>query len=137
MRSPDEPGAEWDRRTKEKLLLKRMKENSENESFISELYEKMCATPDLCGSFERVRATIVWSLCKGYVVTIGRDRVDISRTFGRYFSYPLTHWHPTDDELFEDICRLGKRGNVTVIHDTLWCAIVYSGPARDCKYHRK
>ena len=115
-----------------------MKSDFDCKSFESLLFEKMCSNHELCGKFELKKNVIVWNLCDGYIITIAQDYLDISnKLFGR-IENSLHHWHPDDDDMYDDICKLGTSGNVTVIHTTiLYSEVVYSGPENMCKIKRK
>jgi len=50
----------------------------------------------------------------------------------------FAHWHPSDDEIYYDVCAIGRKGNVTVIHKSFLSeSVLYSGSTTDCKYKRK
>lgn len=108
--------------------------------FIPNIFQMMKKNPSLAGSFELTAGhdTIIWNLFEGYVITIAEDYIGIDRPlFGR-IPYPFTHWHPNDDELYDDIRNLGTKGNVTVIHKSiLGESVLYSGEKSKCKYKSK
>lgn len=102
------------------------------------IYEKMRADPALAGSFEETDAGIVWRLFDGYRVQIDIGYIGIDRLLPGGIPYAITHWHPEEEDLYRDICRLGTRGNVTVIYKSiLFDGVVYSGPRDQCRYRRK
>ena len=111
-----------------------------SENVLSSLYEKMKNNPDLAGRFRLVSDELIeWDLFEGYHVTIWEDYIGIIR-FPRawYRSDLLIHWHPANEELYDEICRLGTKGNVTVVHKSwIGMSIPYSGPAKDCPVGRK
>ena len=115
-----------------------MKSDLDSNAFEFSLFKKMCLNHDLCGKFELMNNAIIWNLCDDYIITISQDYLAISnKLFGRLENL-LHHWHPDDDEMYDDICKLGTSGNVTVIHKTiLHSAIVYSGPENECRIKRK
>lgn len=106
-----------------------------------ELYEMMLQTPDLCGVFELTENNerIVWNLHENIRIEIEVDPRDcyfgVSRLlFGKVES-GITHWHPTIFEIYDDVCNIGKRGNVMVLRATLSSgALMYSGSKADCPY---
>ncbi len=102
---------------------------------LSELFNKMKSNPDLAGSFVLLPDEIEWRVFDKYIVSIGNEYIGIDKIiFGR-FKDSLTHWHPDEEDIYIDICRLGTKGNVTVIHKSiLGESVLYSGPATDCKY---
>lgn len=107
-------------------------------SNIQELYNLMVENRNLCGAFELTDNIIHWHLFKDFLITIGVDYIGIDKLiFGKFYD-PFTHWHPSDDEIYSDICKIGTKGNVTVIFKNfLGVSILYSGPASECKYKRK
>ena len=110
----------------------------ENDSFIAMIFEKTRSNHDLCGEYELTGNTIEWEFNDEFIIRISREYFDISKKqFGK-IENPLTHWHPDDDDLYDDICRLGTRGNITVIHKTiLYDGVIYSGHETECKIKRK
>ena len=47
----------------------------------------------------------------------------------------ITHWHPDPDEIYDEVIKIGKRGNITVL-SSYWGgrALLYSGEKRECPY---
>lgn len=109
---------------------------------IQELYNLMVENKNLCGTFELADNIIHWNLFKGFLITISKDYPDFyigidKKIFGKFYD-SFTHWHPSDYEIYSDICKIGTKGNVTVIHKSfLGESILYSGSTTDCKYKRK
>ena len=115
-----------------------MKKGVERDTFIAMIFEKMCSNHDLCGKYELAGNAIEWELNEGFIISIARDYIGISKKLFGKIENPLTHWHPDDDDLYDDICRLGTRGNITVIHTTiLYSGVTYSGPETGCRIKRK
>lgn len=108
---------------------------------VQELYDKMKDNPDLAGEFVYAGYGIEWKVFEKYLVVVSDEYIGIDRILFKRLTDPLTHWHPDDKEIYEDICRLGTKGNVTVIHKVLFgllgTTIVYSGPASECQCKRK
>lgn len=108
--------------------------------FIPNIFQMMKKNPSLAGSFELAEGCdeITWNLFEGYVIKIAEDYIGIDRMLFGKIPSALTHWHPSDDELYEDICNLGTKGNVTVIHKSiLGESVLYSGEKSSCHYKRK
>lgn len=86
-----------------------------------ELYDMMCQTPDLCGNFELDEDTgyIVWNLYENIRIGIdvyGTDCCfDVSRVVFGKVKNSITHWHPDVLEIYDEVCNVGKRGNVMVL----------------------
>ena len=108
---------------------------------LREIFEQMKANPELAGSFEETDLGIIWRLFDGYIVQIARGYIGIEavdRLFPGWIPHPVTHWHPDDEDLYRDIRNLGTKGNVTVIHRSLFFdGVVYSGPRERCTCKRK
>ncbi len=103
----------------------------------TELYAMMAETPDLCGGFEldgsgngirrRIREDIRISLEYGY---IGVENLLLGK-----IESEITHWHPTEYEIYDEVCEIGKRGNVLVLRRGAGSgAVLYSGSKADCPY---
>ena len=108
-------------------------------NFILNLYERMKENPNLAGSYKLVNEIgIEWDLFESFTIHIGQDYFGIDGFLFNKIPNQLTHWHPDDDEMYETICAIGTRGNVTVIKKSwLGVAILYMGPVSDCPYSRK
>lgn len=119
-----------------------MMSNHLSKMTIQKLHSLMAENENLCGTFELTDNNINWCLFEGFLTTISKDYTDFyigidKRMFGE-FCVPFTHWHPSDDEIYSDICNIGTKGNVTVIHKSfLGEFLLYSGSVTDCKYKRK
>ncbi len=106
-------------------------------------YEKMNSNPSLAGSFTGDGFTgtdghILWHLFDGYTVEIASETVLIYKNRNGKMYECIHHWHPCDEDLYDEICELGTKGNVTVIHRS-WLGgsrILYSGPREACYIKR-
>ena len=117
-------------------------ETSEREiafkKFNENLYEQM-THKQLVGHFFLDKGWIYWHI-SDYVITIGQDYIGIGKraTNSSLQLFDITHWHPEDDEILDDICLIGTKGNVTVVHDGLLVkTVLYSGPRDACPVKRK
>lgn len=104
-----------------------------------ELYDRMRDTPGLCGTFEMKDDAIHWDLFEGYNIQLAvhpRDNyfnIEKKRLGGLVDQ--LTHWHPESDEIYEDVCSIGLKGNVLVIRkNPLFASVVYMGKEEYCPY---
>ena len=97
-----------------------------------ELYDMMRATPDLCGSFELTARDegIRWKLYEDLCVDIAVDEREC------YFGVgTLIHWHPDFQSVYEDVCNIGRRTNVLVIHEHIGgSSVLYMGEKSECPY---
>jgi hypothetical protein len=105
-----------------------------------DLYEMMLSTSDLCGQFELIdEKQIRWSLYDGFVMHLSVDPHDsyigIERLVLGKIENNITHWHPDHTSIFNEVCQMGKRGNVMVIRTFLTGAsVLYQGSKADCPY---
>ena len=106
-----------------------------------ELYEMMLQTPDLCGTFELTedKKIIVWNLYENIRIEIGVDPSDcyfgVGRLLFEKIESSITHWHPTVFEIYDEVCNIGKRGNVMVLRSTAGSGkLMYFGSKTDCPY---
>lgn len=90
-----------------------------------ELYELLLNTPDLCGNFELIGEEIHWEY-KDLALTIARLYIDV---------VGLTHWHPSDSEIYDDVCAITKSGSVLVIQKSPSAScVLYKGKKEKCPY---
>lgn len=108
----------------------------------NELYEMMLSTSELCGSFVISESgNIVWDLYDSFQVEIGVDPNDCyieiyKKNAGKFIS-SITHWHPTVFEIYDEVCELGKQGNILVIRTFLGgAAVLYMGAKEKCPYFK-
>lgn len=106
-----------------------------------ELYEMMLQTPNLCGTFELTDdgEKIVWHLYENIKIEINVDSqgcyFGVSKLLFGKIESGITHWHPSIFEIYDEVCNIGKRGNVMVLRSTVGCgALMYSGSKADCPY---
>lgn len=106
-----------------------------------DLYAMMRETPDLCGEFELTedQQGIRWRIREDIQIILGVDPRDCymgmdKLLFGKIES-GITHWHPTEYEIYDEVCKIGKRGNVLVLRATATSgAVLYSGSKDGCPY---
>lgn len=109
----------------------------------AELLELMHQTPDLCGEYHLAdHGNILWDLYDAIQidmgVTPGDCYIGVNRKVFGQAKYGITHWHPTAFELYDDVCNMGKRGNVLVIRTFLLGArVLYMGDRENCPYHKQ
>ena len=86
-----------------------------------ELYKSLIQMPDLHSIPELDGEFLVWKLYKNAYVRAYCDSCD---TFVEIIStsaaFPSTHWHPNEDNMFDQLYLLGKKGNILVLkHSSL------------------
>lgn len=117
--------------------MKNSVREKETKEFAIKLYDKM-KKQNLVGklTFQEEDASIRWMI-PGYQIEIGQECIEVSRKKGGFF-IPIIHWHPDDEEILNEICNIGTKGNVTVIHDGwLVKSVLYIESKNDCPYKRK
>ena len=107
-----------------------------------ELYDKMLETPNLCGKFELVGKTIFWDLFDGFDIQISIEPPDtyfsIEKKLFWKITDPITHSHPDEEDIYDKICEIGSKGNVTVIRkNLLFTSVIYMGKEEDCPFSPK
>ena len=108
-----------------------------------ELYEMMLQTPGLCGYFELLSedGNIIWNLYDGIRIELSVDSYDcylgvMKMLFGKVES-ELTHWHPTAFEIYNEVCKIGKCGNVMIVRTfASGGGVLYIGNKEDCTYQK-
>ena len=107
----------------------------------SQLYDMMLKTPDLCGKIEFDESFIHWQLNEDITLNIGVDPQDcyigVEKKVG-ILKKNITHWHPDISDIYKDICKIGKKGNVLVIRSFLGGAtVLYYGSEELCPYPKE
>lgn len=108
----------------------------------NELFDMMKQNHDLCGDYHIVDdGNIEWDLYDSIQIEIGVDPGDCylsvnKKVFGKIES-EITHWHPTMFEIYDEVCKMGKRGNVLIIRTFLSGAgVLYMGAQENCPYKK-
>ncbi len=110
-----------------------------------ELYEMMKQTNTLCGHFEMQSndGNIIWYLYENACIEIGVEEDDcffgISKFLPNKKQSGLTHWHPTNFEIYNLVRKIGKCGNVIVLKDFSLGGLsgdkpLYIGKKENCPY---
>ena len=107
----------------------------------ADLYDMMQKTPDLCGEYALTEdgEFICWRIREDIQITLGVDPHDCYMSverllFGKIES-GITHWHPFAHEIYDEVCKIGQRGNVLVLRARAGSgAVLYSGRKEDCPY---
>ena len=102
-----------------------------------ELYDLLKHTTDICGKIELIIDKhgdyIMWELYSNLLLNIGLDDgegyIDVNNG--------LFHWHPENQYIYEDLCKIGIRGHILVIKKSfLYSTIFYMGPADKYKFNK-
>ena len=90
-----------------------------------ELYELLMDTPDLCGQFELIGDEIYWEY-KDLSLSIAPEYISVGG---------LTHWHPSEAEIYDDVCAITRSGSVLVIKKSSSSSqVLYIGKKEKCPY---
>lgn len=104
------------------------------------LYNMMIKTPGLRGSFEIIEnESICWDLSSDIQIEIFVAPEDcyilINKKCSDESLKGITHWHPTIFEIYEDVCKIGMRGNILVLRSFMGRTdVVYMGEKENCPY---
>ena len=106
-----------------------------------DLYGMMRDTPDLCGEFDLTEdgQGIRWRIREDIQITLGVDPHDcyigVEKLLLGKIESGITHWHPTEYEIYDEVCEIGKRSNVLVLRARAGSgAVLYSGSRDECPY---
>ncbi len=106
-----------------------------------DLYELMLRTPNLCGNFmlSPDEEYILWDLYDNFQIKIGVDPRDcylsVSKMLSDTVESGISHWHPTCFEIYNEVRKIGKCGNVMVLKKFLISdSVLYIGNKEECPY---
>jgi len=121
--------------------------NEENEKNLSiiptnnmELYEMMKSNEKLGGHIEQDKGNqIIWTFDKViYSISVDGDDGLISVSKNNALKSSITHWHPENYEIYNEICDIGEKGNILVIKTFLGSGcVLYMGKKDRCPYTKK
>ena len=100
-----------------------------------DLYEMMLNNEKLGGQFELLdNEIIVWNF-EDVRFEISIDNRDgLFRIINNNkLKLEITHWHPDNYDIYDDVCKIGEKGNVLVVKTFLGSSyIAYMGPKEKC-----
>ena len=107
----------------------------------ADLYDMMQKTTDLCGEYALTEDMqgIRWRIREDIQITLEVDPRDcyigVEKLLLGKIESGITHWHPTVYEIYGEVCKIGKRGNVLVLRQgAMSGAVLYSGSRDECPY---
>ncbi len=120
-------------------------ENRELLSFLPKstkvLYEMMRKNEKLGGKFELKddEQLIVWTFEDViYEIEINKIEGFFGVLKNNKSRSEITHWHPDCNEIYDDICNIGEKGNLLIIESCLGSSrILYIGKVENCTYNRR
>ncbi|MBR4950155.1 MAG: hypothetical protein IKZ25_05195 [Clostridia bacterium] len=112
---------------------------------IQDIFEIMNQIQGLCGNYYiSDDGCIVWDLYDSFQVYIFKDpenyefEMGILKIVSGKVESELTHWHPSPCQIYDEICKMGKKGNVIVIKTFLnGAGVLYSGAKENCPYKKQ
>jgi len=91
-----------------------------NTKTTKELYEQLLEMSDLYSAPELDGEILIWKLYKNAYVRAYCDSYDTCiEIISTSFACPSTHWHPDEDDMFNELYLLGKKGNILVLKSFL------------------
>lgn len=86
-----------------------------------ELYEKLLEMPNLHSSPKLDGETLIWQLYNKAYIRAYCDSYDTCiEIISTSIFCPSMHWHPDEDDMFDELYSLGKKGNVLVLQNFLF-----------------
>ena len=89
-----------------------------NSKTTKELYDQIIQMTDIHSKPELNGEVLIWKLYENVYIRAYCDSydacIDIIGKFGS-----ITHWHPEEDEMFNELYSLGKKGNILVLRKYL------------------
>ena len=107
----------------------------------ADLYDMMQKTTDLCGEYALTEdgEFICWRVREDIQITLGVDPNDcyigVEKLLLGKIESGITHRHPYAHEIYDEVCKIGRRGNVLVLRARAGSgAVLYSGSRDECPY---
>lgn len=86
-----------------------------------ELYEKLLEMPDLHSVPELDGEILIWHLYSNAYIKAYCDSYDTCiEIISTSNLGPSMHWHPDEDDMFDVLYSLGKKGNILVLQNFLF-----------------
>lgn len=111
-----------------------------NSKTTKELYEQLIQMSDLHSFPELEGEIIIWKLYKNAYVRAYCDSYDtcIDIISNKFMGGPLTHWHPDEGDMFDELYSLGKKGNILVLkRHLLGVGVFYIGKPDKYRFPKK
>lgn len=105
-----------------------------------EIYNELLKISDLHSVPELNGDILIWKLYKNSYIKAYCDGYDscIEIISDSPWKGQLTHWHPEEDEIFNYLYTLGKKGNILVFKKVLsYYDIFYMGEPAKCPSNKK
>ena len=105
-----------------------------------ELYDKLILMSDLHSLPELNGEILIWNLYKNAYIRAYCDSYDtcIDIISTSVLGCSLTHWHPDEEDILEELYSLGKNGNVLVLKNGfIGTSVYYIGEPEKYKFNSK
>ena len=106
-----------------------------------ELYKKLLQMPNLHSAPELDGEKLIWKLYRNAYVHAYCDSYDTYiGIVSTSLSCPSTHWHPDEEDMFDELYSLGKKGNILVLKSFLMgmgTGVFYLGEPEKYRFNRK
>lgn len=105
-----------------------------------DLYNALRFRTDLHSIPEIHGNELIWYLYKNAYVRAYCDDYDacIEIISTEYFNNNLFHWHPDEDEMFQELYSLGKKENMLVLKRALYgTSVFFKGPVEEYPFPDK
>lgn len=95
-----------------------------------EIYGKLTQTSNLHSMPLIDGDVIIWKIYVNAYIRAYCDSYDTCiELFDNLSDKSIIHWHPDEDDMFDELCSLGKEGNILVLRKTiLGKRVCYIGP---------
>ena len=97
-----------------------------------EIYAHLIQKTDLHSQPELHDEILIWHLYENAYVQAFCDNEDTSIDIigNSVFVGSITHWHPDEDDMTDELYTLGKKGNILVLKKSMvGTSVFYSGPS--------
>ena len=112
-----------------------------NAKTTQELYEQLLKLPDLHSYPEIDGEKLIWKLYDNAYVHAYCDSYDTYiGIISTSLSCPSTHWHPDEDDMLDELCSLGKKGNILVLKSFLMgmgTGVFYLGEPEKYRFNKQ
>ena len=110
-----------------------------NSKTTKELYKELIQMPDLHSTPELDGEILIWKLYENAYVRAYCDSYDtcIDIISNSILIGSLTHWHPDEDDMFDELYSLGQKGNILVIQNSLlFKGVFYKGTPHEYRFDK-
>ena len=109
-----------------------------NSMTTKELYEQLIQMPNLHSLPELDGEILIWKLYENAYVRAYCDSYDTCIDIISNSTFlSLTHWHPDENDMFDELYTLGKKGNILVFKSSLMgTGVFYKGEPDKYRFNK-